>query len=147
MAISKTFLDVARVVPQRPEKGWGAQITSLLVDFIDSIGFFVYRVGSIFGLKAESETSTLASLATLTATAPVMKVQGTPGAITLAGITAGEKDGQLLEIIGLSDANTVTLLHAGNVSLNGDMVFGLRDSLFLRWDEAQIAWIDAGRSN
>lgn len=147
MAIPKTFLDEARLVPQRPEKGWGAQVTSLLVDFIDSIEFLLFRVGSVFGFRAQSETVTLAASATLTATAPVMKVQGTPGAVTLADITAGEKDGQLLEILGLSDVNTVTLLHGGNVSLEGDMHFGAHDSLLLRWDDTEAAWIEASRSN
>lgn len=145
MAITKTFLDESRIVPERPERGWGSQVTALLVDFIASIGAFVFRLGAIFGFKADSASISLADAATLTPTAPVMKVEGTPGAVTLADIAAGMKDGQLLEIIGLSDTNTVTILDGGNASLNGDCHLGLHDSLLLRWDEAEAVWIDAGR--
>lgn len=149
--IPKTLFNVARQVPETREQDWGDQVTGILDDLIDGAEAALTRDGSGNLLpKAPSASNTLASLATLTPTAAVHKIQGSGGAVTLHATTAiadGTADGQLLLLQGAHAANTVTIPAASNTNLNGPCTLGLGETLYLRWDLALSAWYEITRSN
>ena len=134
------------VVPERPEKGWGPQGTGIVVALIDGVNQLLYRVGAIFGFRRQSVTVAMVDLEVLTAAAPVVKISCV-APITLGDITAGVADGQTLTIQGMSDTNTVTILSAGNVSLNGDVILLDKENVSMRWDLAELLWVEENRSN
>lgn len=148
MSIAKTFLDQARLVPEKDETGWGPEVTDQLVDLLDGADFVLALDGSSnFLVRLQAATSSLAAGATLTPTKPVHKVVGNPGAVTLGGIAAGAKDGQVLILVGTDDAKPVSLVHAGNLVLNGDITLGAYDVLRLAWDATGSKWYELGRNS
>lgn len=67
------------------------------------------------------------------------------GAVTLNGTTAitdGYYDGQVLELIGTSDANTITINDAANTNLGANRVLGNQDVLLLRYDATASLWLE-----
>lgn len=151
MSIAKTLFGTVRQVPERKETGWGAQVTGILDDLIDFANAFGFLFGADSpGMKFSVATSTLAAAATLTPTATLHRVQGTPGAVTLSAATpiaAGAFNGQLLLLTGAHAANTVTIQTGGNVDLNGDITLGLGQSVMLVWNSTRSAWEELNRSN
>lgn len=148
MTISKTFFDQTRLVPETDETGWGSEVTSQLCDLLDGADEILFRDSSNnVQMRLQAASSTLAAGATLTQTSPVHKVQGTPGAVTLAGITAGEKDGQVLVLIGQHAVNTVSLTYSATLLLNGNITLGLGDIVRLVYDLPGTRWIELFRNN
>ena len=102
-------------------------------------------IGAVLTLAQESRTS-LAAGATLAADASHQLVAGGSGPVTLSGTTAianGAAAGQLLLLVGSSDANGVTISHGANVLLSGgaaNRTLGLNDTLLLLWNGAD--WIE-----
>lgn len=76
-------------------------------------------------------------------------LQGSGGAQTANATTplaAGLYEGQIKKLIGKSDTNLITLLHGGNLTLNGDVTLGLNDSIELYWDATGTKYIEQSRS-
>lgn len=102
-------------------------------------------IGDVLTLAQESRTS-LAAGATLAADASHQLVAGGSGPVTLSGTTAianGAAAGQLLLLVGSSDANGVTIGHGANVLLSGgaaSRTLGLNDTMLLLWNGAD--WIE-----
>ena len=76
--------------------------------------------------------------ATLSPSAATLQVVGNGGAVTLnatTGITAGTINGQILIVVGTSDANTVTLPASGNIYLDGGVActLGRGDTIMLQY--------------
>ncbi len=151
MSIAKTLLGSARQVPQTGETGWGGEGTQIFVDLIDSNNIVVQKLASgSLVLVYPTATATLAASATLTQTAPIMQIKSTGGAVTLdttTPITAGETDGQQLEITGTDDTDTVTIPDSGNVDLNGLILLIKHTHIRLVWVSADTQWVELGRSN
>lgn len=102
-------------------------------------------IGDVLTLAQESRTS-LAAGATLAADASHQLVAGGSGPVTLSGAAAvanGTTAGQILLLVGSSDANGVTISHGANVLLSGgaaSRTLGLNDTLLLLWNGAD--WIE-----
>ena len=61
-------------------------------------------------------------------------------------IANGSADGQTLLIVGTSDTGTVRInSEYPNTSLNGDIILGDNDAIFLMWDGS--VWMELSRSN
>ena len=151
MSIAKTLLGSARVVPETGETGWGAETTQILVDLIDSNNITVEKLasGSLVQIITPG-TATPAAASTLVPTSSYMRISGSGGAVTLdttTPITAGEFDGQALEIEGTNDTNTVTIEDSGNVELNGLIVLASGTWITLRWNSTAVKWRERNRSN
>ncbi len=152
MAISQDYRGTTYSVPETDEEDWGAQGTTMLVALLaggDSTEF-TSAASNVVAKQISGADLTIAAAGTITWTANRHKVAGDGGAVTVdatTGISAGEADGQPLRLIGTSDTNTVTLAHAGNVSLNGTCV--LRDGYYidLEWVSADSQWEEVNRSH
>lgn len=151
MSITKTLFDTSRQVPENEEEGWGGNVTGQLGDLLDGADRILLKSGSNVLTRSQAASNTLAGGATLTQTAPVHRVQGSGGAVTLSATTpiaAGVKDGQELEIEGDHATNTVTIPGSSNTTaLNGDAVLAKYHVLRLRWHHADGKWIERGRSH
>jgi hypothetical protein len=87
----------------------------------------------------------------ITVTRAVMRIQGSGGAVDIGvspQITAGT-DGELLTLIGQSNANTVKLDDGAGLQLNGGTSFtmGLYDTIQFVYDAASGFWLETRRSN
>lgn len=152
MSIVKTLLNASRIVPETGETGWGSEVTQILLDLIDSNNVTVNKLASgVLVLDFSVATpAALAAGATITQTAQEMRIQSTGGAVILSAgtpITAGEFDGQQLELTGLSDANTVEIPDGGTVAQNGDVILGLADAIRYWWDNTRSVWQEQYRNN
>lgn len=148
MSISKTLWGQTRLVPETDETGWGNEVTEQLSDLLDVADAFSHLDGSEnVHFRLQAAVSSLGAGATLTATKPVHKVAGASGAVTLAGITAGSKDGQKLVLIGTDNTNTVTVQNSATVLLNGHCVLASGDVLILQYSSSAAAWIEVGRNS
>jgi len=148
MSISKSLFDQTRLVPETDETGWGSEVTEQLVDLLDCANSIHHVDGSDnIHVRYPPTTSSLAAGATLTPTAPCHRVAGTPGAVTLAGIASGSKDGQLLVLLGSHAVNTVSLTYSATLLLNGDITLASGDVLRLIWDNSNTRWVELNRSN
>lgn len=151
MALPKTFYGTSRDVPQSGERNWGNTMTQVVADLIDGLdGVTLLLASGISLLKLESADTSLAAGATLTATYPVHRIQGTAGAVTLDTTTAiadGGVDGQLLVLFGVSDTNTVTIEDAANTKFNGQIIVTDGDCITLYWDSTNSVWRELNRNN
>lgn len=151
MSIAKTLLGSARLVPETGETGWGDEGTQILVDLIDIANVLVQKLTSgALVLVYPTATATLAASATLTQSAPIMRIKSTGGAVTLdttTPITAGEFDGQQLEIVGTDNTDTVTIPNSGNVFLNGLILLTSGVRIGLEWFDSNSLWVEKTRNN
>lgn len=94
-------------------------------------------------------TGLSSSFVSTTALVQVVFVQGSGGAVTITAtpaIVAGTIVGQLLYIIGRTNANPLTIPNqSGSVELNGPCSLGLSDMLTVLWDGT--AWVEQSRNN
>jgi len=60
-------------------------------------------------------------------------------------ISAGTLDGQRLQLIGLSNTNTITIADGNGVSQNGPVVLGLNSVISYVWDAATNLWVETAR--
>lgn len=148
MSISKSLFDQVRLVPETDETGWGNEVTNQLVDLLDGADAILHQDGSDNILvRFQAASSSLAGSATLTPTSPVHKVVGSGGAVSITAIASGNKDGQLLVLIGTDNTNTVRVPYSATVLLNGDCILGDGDVLKLQWSTTASAWVEVGRNS
>lgn len=151
MSISKTLLGATRLVPETGETGWGSEVTQILVDLIDIAGVSAEKLaGGNIVIVLPPTTATPAAAGTITPTSNYMRVSGSGGAVTLdttTPIAAGEFDGQLLELEGTSNTNTVTLRDSGNADINGDITLSDGTTIGLRWNDSASEWRERFRNN
>lgn len=75
-------------------------------------------------------------------------LQGNGAARTLNTTTPlqnGTFEGQEVVLIGKSNTNTITIIHGGNVNLNGDCVLSLYGNIYLIWDHTLSIWWELSR--
>lgn len=151
MSISKTLLGNTRLVAESGETGWDAETTQILVDIIDIAGISVQELASGALVKVlPPTTATPADGTIVTVTSSYMRLSGSGGAVILdqtTPFTVGEFDGQLLEVEGTSDVNTVEIRSAGNANLNGLVILGDGQWILLRWNDTAGEWRERNRSN
>jgi len=152
MAISKTLLGTSREIPQSGNKGWGSTMTTVATDLIDiaNVNTDKNAAGSLVNILTV-DTQTPASAATLVVNGSLVRISGSAGAVTLNAttpITNGEFDGQILELSGINDTNTVTIQSNGtNVKMNGDVTLTDGDTIKYWWDNTSTAWRERARNN
>jgi len=152
MAISKTLLGTSREIPQSGNKGWGSTMTTVAVDLIDiaNVNTDKNAAGSKVNILTV-DTQTPAASATLVVNGSLVRISGSAGAVTLnttTPIANGEFNGQLLELSGINDTNTVTIESGGtNVKMNGDVTLTDGDHIKYWWDNTSTVWQERGRNN
>lgn len=78
----------------------------------------------------------------------ILRVQGNAASITtgVPGLANGTIDGQIVHIIGLSDANSVTINPSATVDINGTVTLGDGDVITLTWITATTKWVEISRN-
>lgn len=151
MAISKTLLGNTRLVAETGETGWGDETTQILVDLIDIANTTTQELASGALVHVVSPTTaTPADATTVTVNSSYMRLSGSGGPVVLdttTPLTAGEYDGQTLELEGTDGTNTVEIRDSGNADLNGLIVLGLGTWIELRWNDSVSQWRERNRSN
>lgn len=94
-------------------------------------------------------TSILAAGGTITPAAPLHRIHGTPGSVTISltnAIADGDFDGQLLTLVGDHATSLVTIKDGANVELNGApyIIFALGVTAQFRWDDDRGLWVNYG---
>ena len=151
-SITKTLLGAMRIVPETGETGWGSEVTQILVDLIDSNNVLVVKLsgGQIVPAFPVATPAALAAGATLTPVAYTHRIESTGGAVILSTstpIAAGQFDGQQIELVGLSDTDTVEIQASGNVLQNGAIILGAGDTIGYWWDNTDSLWKEKYRNN
>lgn len=105
-------------------------------------------IGGFAVAEQESQTA-LGSGVTLTPSTSLARIGGNGGPVTLNGTTAisnGSQVGQILLLLGSSDANSVTINDGANTALGSSTrTLGLNDALTLLWTGSD--WIETAFSD
>jgi len=107
------------------------------------------QIASSGKLIIGSATQTPAAGGQITPSGTAVRTSGSGGAVTLGAtaITNGDSTGQMLLLIGTSDANTVTINDASNTNLGAaSRTLGLNDTLLLVYVSGQ-GWNEIAFSN
>ena len=152
MAISQTYLGLARLVAETDEEDWGDEQTAYLVALLAAgdLTEFESAAGDVVKKEIVGADLTIAAAGTITWVGNHHIVSGDAAPVTVdatTGISAGESDKQELTLEGGDGTNTVQLDHAGNVNLNGAVVLGLGHQITLRWSVADSEWVEQERSH
>lgn len=144
MSVSKTLFGATVNIPVRPEKGWGNEVTNILTQLIDSANQTQNLVSGVAYLLLTNTTSVVTAGSSLTTTHCVHKLSAA-SAVTLSTSTAivDGVAGQLLVLLGTSDANTVTIKEAANTALNGTCVLKNYSAIVLIFDGT--VWVELFR--
>ena len=146
MPVPRTLFGTTRSIPgpTRGENGWEAELNTLLCQLTDGVDGLATLSGTSIFPYLKSVNTTLTTASTLTPTAPLHKLTGSGGPVTIGGIAVGTKDGQLLTLVGNHATNFVTILAtATNVNLlGGDITLEQYEEIQLRWDETSAKWIE-----
>jgi hypothetical protein len=98
-----------------------------------------------------SATTNITAAGGITATRAVMRIQGSGGAVDITANPqiAGGSDGEILILIGQSNANTVKLDEGTGLQLSGGTSFtmGLNDTIQFVYDAVGGNWIELSRRN
>lgn len=149
MSTPKSLFGSTRLIPGPDRtKDYEVEGTALLVALAEGVDGTAMKVGTVV-VPYHATTSTMLSAgATLTQTHPLHKVQGNAGAVTIAGIAPGSKNGQVLSLRGDHASNFVTIQDdAANVKLiGGDITLRQYESIDLRWDSTPAKWVEVARA-
>jgi len=125
----------------------GASITAAAGQSVVNISTSIVVAGK--AIFPENGVTSVPDGSTLAAERATVRVIGSGGAVTLNGatpVTAGTS-GQMLVIVGNSDANTVMIPAGGNIKLAGNVPFklGLNDVLVIGYYGS--SWVEVQRSD
>lgn len=149
-----------RNLPADGDTGWGEEMRTLLGDMItalDSVATIVSDVPYLV-IKPPAATVELLTGASLAVTSNRIDVKGIAaggaaspvvlGASDTSIIADGGDNGQTLLLVGTDGTGTVHLVSGWpNATINGDIILGDGDAIFLMWDVAGTTWIELSRSN
>lgn len=122
-----------------------------MVEILDGVKTTTARVLRITQdrIMEPSAATNITAASGITPTAPLMRVQGNGGAITVTAnpqIVAGI-DGQVLIVEGNDDTNTVTLADGTGLHLHsGAFTLGAHDTIVLVYDANQSEWQEQSRN-
>ena len=155
MATPQNLFGVQRSLPADGDTNWGAEVRDILIDVmkaIDGMSSMITDDLPFLVLNGAASTVTAATY-TLPATSNRHDVTGDGGPQNLDIIATGAnfKDGQTLLIVGQDDTNTVEMdsdsSGTSKFLINGDIILGLNDAIFLSYDASLAKWIEISRSN
>lgn len=138
------------LVPSTTGETYGAVLTALNRKFTAGIDGVTFRDDDeVVYPSLKSASQVLLAGGTITPSAPLMYVHGSPGTVELDGSQAvedGSVDGQLLMLVGDHATQFVTILDGANVELNGTASVTLQQgaTLQLRWNETRSLWENYG---
>lgn len=153
MAQNTPLYGTTRSVPETDEENWGQEVTNLHLDQAKGLGGDDGISWLISGKGVHRATVTnnltLGAAGTITQASAIHIIAGS-APVTLSATTSisnGVVDGQILYLLGHSGitTNTVTILDASNVVLNGTIVFTAHQGLILRWDATLTDWVELFR--
>lgn len=153
---AQDLFGTTRTLPADGATNWGDDIRVILTDMMKALDkmsmlvsdmpFLVLEVTNYLSASAGGTLPVLSPRIDVTVSSPI-----TLGAPSTSAIADGTKDGQTLLIVGTSDTNTVRIdSDHQNVVLNGDVILGKNDAIFLVWDSDNDkdsgAWVEVSRS-
>ena len=149
---TKTLFDLTLTVTEDGDTNWGADVRNLLIEIIDALqNMASMQVNEQPFLVLKGTANTIGSgTVTLSVATNRHNLTG-DGAQTLDILsTTNISDGQTLLLVGTSDTNTVKL-EADNDSvskyvINGDMLLGENDAIFLAYNGTAAKWYELSRS-
>lgn len=103
----------------------------------------------LFNANPQSVDTAITVAGGITVTSPIMRVHGDGGAVDITAnpqIVAGTA-GQMCVILGMSDANTVTLDNGTGITLTGNTPFVLKNgySINLMYQTESSTWVELSR--
>jgi len=154
---TKTLFDLTFTVPEDGDTNWGNDVRNLLIKIIDALQNMasMQESGLPFLVLKGTDTSITdpagAAPYTMSVVSNRHDVEGDSAARTIDILsTTNIKDGQTLLLVGQDNTKTVKL-EADNDStskyvINGDMLLGENDAIFLSFDSASGQWFELSRS-
>ena len=152
---AQDLFGTSRTVPADGATNWGEDVRVILTDMMKALDKMSMLVSDIPFLVLQvtqnipTNGSTQAVVSARHDLAPSSPI--TLGAPSTSAIADGTKDGQTLLLVGTHDTNTVTIdSDHQNVVLDGDVILGKNDAIFLVWDSDNDkdsgAWVEVSRS-
>ena len=144
---------VPRTLPADGATNWGSDVRGVLEDLIKAVDGLTTLVGDVPYMVLKTDAQTVGAAGTVdVGSTGANRVDLTAGsAITLGAdstdvIDDGTVDGQTLMLVGTSNSNTIRIdSDHQNVAINGDIVLGQNDAIFLMWNGTD--WVEISRSN
>lgn len=96
--------------------------------------------------SAPTDITAVGGVTALSGYNQLIYIQGAAGPVAISAnpqVSPGANDGELLELRGRSNTNTVKVANGNGLSLNGTCNLGQDWSLTLRWDTAN--WVEVSR--
>ena len=155
MGTPQDLFGTSRTLPADGDTNWGSEIREILIDMMKAMDNMTTMVTDdlpFLVMKPTPSTVTAAPY-TLPVTNNRHDVIGDSAAQNLDIIQTGAnyKDGQTLLLVGQSDSWTVEMdSDADGTSkyiINGDIILGENDAIFLSYDSSLAKWIEISRSN
>ena len=142
-----------RTLPADGATNWGSDVRGVLEDLITAVDGLATLVGEVPYMVLKTDAQTVGAAGTVAVgSTGAYRVDLTAGsAITLGAdstdvIDEGTGDGQTLMLVGTSNSNTIRIdSDHQNVAINGDIVLGQNDAIFLMWNGTD--WVEISRSN
>jgi hypothetical protein len=148
MSVNTPYHGITYPVPETKEKGWGPTVTALIIGFCKDLDALSVPIGTGRTIVFPFTATSVSAGGTVTQATAWHRLNGGGSPVTLSATTAianGIIEGAFLLLSG--SANTVTILHGANTTLNGDATLGLNDFLALVWNDADSSWWEVWRNN
>ena len=144
---------VPRTLPADGATNWGSDVRGVLEDLIKAVDGLTTLVGDVPYMVLKTDAQTVGAAGTVdVGSTGANRVDLTAGSAITLGATStdviddGTVDGQTLMLVGTSNSNTIRIdSDHQNVSINGDIVLGQNDAIFLMWNGTD--WVEISRSN
>ena len=155
MGTPQDLFGTSRTLPADGDTNWGSEVREILIDMMKAMDNMATMVTDDLPFLVMKPTPTTVTAAeyTLNVTNNRHDVIGDSAAVNLEKLKHGAeyKDGQTLLLVGQSDLWTVEMdSDSDGVSryiINGDIILGENDAIFLSYDSSLGKWIEVSRSN
>ena len=155
MGTPQNLFGPSRTLPADGDTNWGSEIREILIDMMkamDNMSNMVTDDLPFLVMKPAATTVTVAEYC-LAVVNNRHDVIGDSAAVNLEEIDTGAEyaDGQTLLLMGQSDSFTVEMDSDDSTDsgyrINGDMILGANDAIFLAYDSSIAKWQEISRSN
>tara|TARA_Y100000758_G_C15969355_1_gene392613 strand:+ start:369 stop:833 length:465 start_codon:yes stop_codon:yes gene_type:complete len=151
----KPLFGTDRTIPEDGATNWGQDVRELLEDIVMALnGMSAMTTNDLPFLVLKGTDTTVTADLDLDVTSNRHDVVSSGGALNLGSLsitTPEPTDGQTLLLVGQDNTNTVELDSddgtAGNWVINGDMILGSNDAIFLSYDTSINKWVEISRNN
>jgi len=138
-------------IPDDGDTNWGEDIRTLLIKIIDALeNMATMQTDELPFLVLKGNDDTISDVSALTPTRPRHNLIGNTAPVTMSALTTGSAytDSQLLLLTGRDDSATVRLdSDSSSWVLNGDIILGANDAIFLSYNSTLSKWVEISRSN